>query len=387
MSFSKYTESRLAGTAHGPAVRRPKTGPARRAKLGALAASLTLAGVAAACGAGSSSSAATGGSSTGACKPSKSPVITLAAYSNVYDTYGKLTSNFTADWKDKHDQSLIFQMSFGGSTTQAQNIVNGLPADIYASSLDPDVGLVQQAGLITHKWQNDPDHAIVATSVVGFMVRPGNPKGIHNWNDLTKPGISILTPDPAQSGGAKWNIVGAYGAAMRGQVPGYKANDPADAERLLQGIFKNVTVLDKSANDSFKNFESGNGDVAITYENQALAGIAAGSKDEFIIPPSTVSIQTPTVVVDKNAAQHCIAPVANAFVKYLHTPDAQDVFQTVGYERPIDVSQAAKGNGSDEAPVKDLFTTDQLGGWSKLVTTTVFGPNGAFTKAFQAAKG
>src|SRR6266487_2031873 len=176
----------------------------------------------------------------------------------------------------------------------------------YASSLDPDVSLVQKAGLITHDWLKDPDQSVVATSVVGFMVRPGNPKGIHNWSDLTKPGLKILTPDPAQSGGAKWNILAAYGAAIRGKVPGYAANDPAGAERLLEGIFKNVTVMDKSANDSFKNFESGNGDVAITYENQALAGIAAGSKDQFIIPPSTVLIQTPTVVVDKNAKNHCV---------------------------------------------------------------------------------
>jgi sulfate/thiosulfate transport system substrate-binding protein len=227
----------------------------------------------------------------------------------------------------------------------------------------------------------------VATSVVGFMVRPGNPKHIHNWNDLTQPGLQILTPDPAQSGGAKWNIVGAYGAAMRGKVPGYTANNPADAEKLLEGIFKNVTVLDKSANDSFKNFESGNGDVAITYENQALAGIAAGSKDQFIIPPSTVSIQTPTVVVDKNAEKHCVEPIANAFVKYLHTPDAQAVFQSVGYQRPIDVATAKKGSGSEYPAIPDLFTTDDLGGWNKLVSDTVFGSNGAFTKAFQAAKG
>src|SRR5207248_5232846 len=121
--------------------------------------------------------------------------------------------------------------------------------DVYASSLDPDVGLVQKAGLITHNWQDETDHSIVATSVVGFMVRPGNPKHIHNWNDLTQPGLQILTPDPAQSGGAKWNITAAYGASMRGKVPGYAANSTADAQRLLTGIFHNVTVLDKSAND------------------------------------------------------------------------------------------------------------------------------------------
>jgi sulfate/thiosulfate transport system substrate-binding protein len=330
------------------------------------------------------------GASGGPCKPADTPVITLAAYSNPYDAYGKLTSSsgtFATDWKAQHDQSLIFQMSFGGSTTQAQNIVNGFPADIYASSLAPDVELVQDAGMITRDWQHDTDGSIVATSVVGFMVRPGNPKGIHDWSDLTQPGLQILTPDPGQSGGARWNIVAAYGAAMRGKESGYAANNPADAERLLEGIFKNVTVLDKSANDSFKNFESGNGDVAITYENQALAGIAAGSKDEFVIPPSTVLIQTPTVVVDKNAATHCVTQVADSFVKYLHSPDAQEIFQTVGYQRPIELAKAQAGNGSEYPPIKDLFTTDDIGGWPALVNDTVFGPNGAFTKAFQAAQG
>jgi sulfate/thiosulfate transport system substrate-binding protein len=327
--------------------------------------------------------------SGGACTPADTPVITLAAYSNPYDAYGKLTSSsgtFATDWKDKHGQSLIFSMSFGGSTTQAQNIVNGFPADIYASSLTPDVKLVQDAGLITHDWQKDPAGSIVATSVVGFMVRPGNPKGIHNWSDLTQPGLQILTPDPAQSGGAKWNIVAAYGASMRGKVPGYAANSQADAQKLLTGIFKNVTVLDKSANDSFKNFESGNGDVAITYENQALAGIAGGSTDEFVIPPSTVSIQTPTVVVDKNAEAHCNTEVVDAFVKYLHSPDAQAIFQSVGYQRPIDVDKAQAGNGSEYPAIDDLFTTDDIGGWDKLESDTVFGPNGAFTQA-QAALG
>src|SRR3954467_8814154 len=352
-----------------------------------VAALIAACSFAAACG-GSSSAATNGGTGGGACTPAKSPVITLAAYSNPYDAYGKLTSMCASEWKDAHNgQSLIFQMSFGGSTTQAQNIVNGFPADVFAASTATDVELVQKAGLITHDWKQDPDGSIVATSVVGFMVRPGDPKGIHNWSDLTKPGVQILTPDPAQSGGARWDIVGAYGAAARGKVPGYTANDPASAAKLLEVMFQNVGVLDKSANDSFKNFESGNGDVAITYENQALAGIAAGSEDKFVIPPSTVSIQTPTVVVDKNPTDPWVEDLANQFVKYLHTPDAQEVFQTTGYQRPIDVAKAAKGNGSDYPAINDLFTTDDIGGWEELASKTVFGPDGAFTKAFKAAQG
>src|SRR6266542_419138 len=228
----------------------------RRSRLIAVA---TLSVVALAGAACSKSSASPDGANCST--PAESPVVTLAAYSNVYDTYGKLISAFQSDWKDKHDgQSVQFLTSFGGSTTQAQAVVNGLQADIVALSLDPDVQTIQDAGLITHDWKNDPDGSIVATGAVVFDVRKGNPTDIHDWSDLTQPGLDILTPDPAQSGGAKWNIVAAYGAAMRGKVPGYQANDPADAERLLQGIFANVTVLDKSANDSLKDFDGGHGD-------------------------------------------------------------------------------------------------------------------------------
>ncbi len=222
-----------------------------------------------------------------------------------------------------------------------------------------------------------------------FDVRPGNPKHIENWNDLTQSGLQILTPDPAQSGGAKWNIVGAYGASMRGQVPGYTKGDAAGAEKLLEGIFKNVTVMDKSANDSIKNFQAGNGDVALTYEYAVLAAQAAGLPDQMVIPPSTVAIQTPVAVVDKNAEAHCVEDIANAFVEFLHTPDAAAIFDTVGFERPVDLKKAQAGKGVETTfqPVKDLFTTDDLGGWDQLLNDTVFGPNGAFTQAQQAAQG
>ena len=323
-----------------------------------------------------------GGSADGSCTPQESPVITLAAYSNVYDVYGKLISNFQTEWKDSHDgQQVIFQTSFGGSTTQAQNVVNGFPADIVALSLAPDVQMIEDAGLINHDWTQVADAGIVATSVVVFDVRPGNPKHIENWDDLTQPGLEILTPDPAQSGGARWNIVAAYGAAMRGDVPGYAADDPVAAEKLLEGIFTNVTVMDKSANDSIKNFESGNGDVAITYEYAVLAAQKAGLPDEAVMPPSTVSIQTPVAVVDVNAEKHCVEDIANEFVKYLHSKEAKDVFTSVGYERSVNLKKAKAGDGGTYPAVKDLFTTDDLGGWDQLQSDTVFGPDGAFTKA------
>jgi sulfate transport system substrate-binding protein len=315
-----------------------------------------------------------------------SPVVNLAAYSNVYAAYGKLISTFQTEWKDEHDQSVIFSTSFGGSTTQAQNVVNGFPADIVALSLDPDVQLIADAGLITHDWKSDDEAGIVGTSAVVFDVRPGNPKHIENWGDLAQPGLEILTPDPAESGGARWNIVAAYGAAMRGEVPGYEKGSEADAQRLLEGIFGNVTVMDKSANDSLKNFQAGNGDVAINYEYAVLAAQASGLEDEMVIPPSTVSIQTPVAVVDKNAQAHCVEDVAGAFVDWLHTDEAKEIFTDVGYERPVDVAKAAKGDGDLFPPIQDLFTTDDLGGWDGL-NESVFGENGVFTKAQQAVQG
>jgi sulfate/thiosulfate-binding protein len=357
-----------------------------RTRLPAMALSL-VALLLAACSSSSNTSTAATGSGSGTCTPSDSPVVTLAAYSNPYVAYGKITSTFASEWKDEHDgQSIIWQLSFGPSTTQATNIVNGFEADIYASSTAPDVQLVADAGLITHDWENDTDQSTVQSGAVVFAVRPGNPKGIRNWDDLTQPGLQILTPDPAQSGGARWNIVAAYGAAMRGEVPGYEANNPADAQRLLEGIFKNVTVLDKSANDSLKNFEAGNGDVAITYDYQLATSIASGIDEELVMPPSTVSIRTPAVVVDTYAEKHCVEDIANAFVAYLHTPEAQDVFASSAYTRPIDLAKA--GNATDYLPaVDDLFTTDDLGGWEALVNDTVFGPEGAFAKAFEAVQG
>jgi sulfate transport system substrate-binding protein len=316
-----------------------------------------------------------------------SPVVTLAAYSNVYDVYGKLISTFQDDWKESHGQSVIFQTSFGGSTTQAQNVVAGFPADIVALSLVPDVQLIEDAGLITHDWQSEDENGIVASSAVVFDVRPGNPKNIQSWDDLTQPGLQILTPDPAESGGAKWNIVAAYGAAIRGQVPGYAKGSAADAQKLLEGIFGNVAVMDKSANDSIKNFQAGNGDVAITYEYAVLAAQAAGLPDEMVIPPSTVDIETPVAVVDQNAKAHCVQDVANAFVDFLHTNEAKDIFTSVGYERPVDPAQAAKGDGDMFPAIHDLFTTDEIGGWDQILDDSVFGDDGAFTKAQQATQG
>jgi sulfate/thiosulfate transport system substrate-binding protein len=343
--------------------------------------------IAAACSSDDPSTSASGNANAD-CTPAESPIVTVTAYSNVYDVYGKLISTFQSDWKESHnDQQVQFSTSFGGSTTQAQNVIAGFPADVAALSLYPDIQLIEDAGLITHDPTQDPEGGIVATSAVVFDVRPGNPLNIDNWDDLAQPGVEILTPDPASSGGAKWNIVAAYGAAMRGEVPGYPANDPAAAQQLLTDIFENVTVMDKSANDSIKNFQAGNGDVAITYEYAVLAAQHSGLEDEMVIPPSTVAIQTPVSVIDTNAEAHCVQDVANAFVEFLHSDEAKELFLTVGFERSVDLTAAQAGDDGAYQPIDDLFTTDDIGGWDELQNDTVFGPDGAFTKALAAAQG
>ena len=234
-------------------------------------------------------------------RPAESPVINFAAYSTPREVYGKIIPAFQSLWKEEHDdQAVIFQESYAGSTTQSQNIVNGYPADVVALSLDPDVQAIQDAGLITHDWRAAPDAGIVSTSLAVFDVRPGNPLGLEDWGDLTAPGVEILTPDPAQSGGARWNLVGAWGAALRGYA-GVQKDDEAGATDLLNGIFANVITYDKSARDSIQNFEAGNGNVAITYENEVKTANKAGLEDEMVIPPSTILIENPVAVVDKNA--------------------------------------------------------------------------------------
>jgi sulfate/thiosulfate-binding protein len=348
--------------------------------LSAVLAALVLA----ACGGNGGSG--TGPAAAGAdCDPD-APTLTLtfAAYSTPREVYGKIIPAFQTLWKEEHDdQQVIFQESYGGSTTQSQNVVNGFPADIVALSLAPDVDVIVEAGLITDDWRAVADEGMVSSSLVVFDVRPGNPEAIEDFDDLAADGIEVLTPDHASSGGARWNIVAAYGAALRGYA-GVDKDDATGAQELLKGIFENVTVLDKSARDSIKNFESGNGDVAITYENEILTANEAGLEDEMVIPPSTVLIENPVAVVDKNAEEHCVKEVADAFVDYLHTDEAKELYSSVGFLRSTDVEEASKG-GDGFAPVEDLWTVEDLGGWDA-IDTDVFGEEGIFTKAFEEAQ-
>jgi sulfate/thiosulfate-binding protein len=306
------------------------------------------------------------------------PTISFAAYSTPREAYGKIISAFKAAWKDEHnDQEIIFQESYDGSTLQASRVVSGYEADVVALSLGPDVDQIADAGLITHDWTQETDGGMVTTSVVVFDVRPGNPLGIEDWNDLAKPGVEVLTPDPASSGGARWNLVSAWGSALHG-YGGVTKDDEAGATTLMQGVLGNVLAYDSSARKSIQNFEDGNGDVAITYENEVLTAQAAGKEDEAVYPPSSVLIENPVTVVDQNVDKHCVREVAEAFVEYLHSDEAKEIFADAGY-RSTDLATAQKGGG-DFPAIEDLWDVDEFGGWDAL-TDKLFSDTGIVTQA------
>ncbi len=343
--------------------------------------------VAAACSSGDGGSSSSGGPS-GKCTPAETPTIYFVAYSTPREVYGSIIPAFRSMWKEKHDgQDVIFQESYTGSTTQAQNVINGQPADIVALSLSSDVEAIRDAGLITYDWTKAPDKGMVSTSVVVLDVRPGNPLGLKDFEDLTKPGVEILTPDPAVSGGARWNLVAAYGAAMRGYA-GNKKGDEAGATALINGIAKNIQTLDKSARDSIQNFENGIGNVAITYENEVMVAREAGLPDEAVYPPSTILIENPAAIVDVNARADCVMPVAKAFIKFLHTQEAKDMYKSVGFLRPTDEAMAKKGDPANGFPaIQDLWTTADFGGWPALDELLFSIPDGIATKAIAEAAG
>ncbi len=331
--------------------------------------------------------AACGGQKTAETTNGKAPIkLSLAAYSTPSEAYGKIIPLFVDQWKAQNNQDVTFEQSYGGSGAQSRAVVGGLEADIVALSLEGDITNITKAGLITRDWQTTaPNKGIVTTSIVAFAVRKGNPKNIHDWTDLAQPGLQVLTPDPKTSGGAQWNILALYGAALRGKVNGVAANDEAAATKFLVSILKNVTALDKDARSSITNFETGNGDVAITYENEVLLGKQSGKDYELIIPTSTILIENPVAVVDGYSDKHGTTEVADAFVKFLFTKDAQQIFAQNGF-RSTDPDVAA-ATSSQFPKVEDLFTiSDVFGGWSN-AKPKYFGDNGIYVQAITEAQG
>lgn len=324
------------------------------------------------------------GSSNAAGNSPTTATLTLGAFSTPKAAYTKIFPLFQAYWKQQDNQTITFNTSYQGSGAQAKAIVNGFPADVAALSTSTDISTIQKAGLITHDWTSTPTKGIVSDSVVAFAVRSGNPKGIHDWADLAKPGIQILTPDARTSGGAQWNVLAAYGAALRGKVTGVAANDPAAAQKFLEAILKNVKTFDKDGQTSLTDFETGIGDVAITYEASVIADKRAGKSEDLVVPVSSLLIEEPVAVVDTYAQQHGVTKAAQAFVDFLFTAPAQQVFADYGL-RSVN-TQVAQATAADHLTVADQWDITFLGGWSS-VETKYFGTSGIYTQALSAAQG
>jgi len=228
---------------------------------------------------------------------------------------------------------------------------------IVAFSLAPDITSLVQKKLVSPSWKKDRWKGIVTQSVVVFVVRDGNPKKLRTWDDLLRPGVQVITPNPFTSGGARWNIMAAYGSQIA------QGKTPAQAQAFLAALLKNVVVQDKSARDSLQTFSSGKGDVLISYENEAITAQQKGVKLDYVVPAQTILIENP-IAVTKNASKP-----SQAFVTYLYTPAAQTIFAKKGY-RPV---VSGISGGPKFPKPSGLFTIKTFGGWS-VVTKKFFDP-------------
>jgi sulfate/thiosulfate transport system substrate-binding protein len=292
--------------------------------------------------------AACGGSSGGA----KS--ISLVAYSTPKEAYAALIPAFQATPAGK---GVKFTESYGASGDQSRNVEGGLHADVVEFSLEPDVTRLVKDRLVPASWNAGPHKGIVTDSVVVLSVRKGNPKHIAGWNDLVKPGVKVITPNPFTSGGARWNIMAAYGSQIA------QGSSPVQAEGFLSSLLKNTVVQDKSARDALQTFSGGKGDVLISYENEAITAQQKGLKLDYVVPPQTILIENP-VAVTKDASKP-----AKPFVQFLYTPQAQRIFAEKGYRPVIGGLSSVRKFPTPSG----LFKIDRFGGW-KVVKDKFFDP-------------
>lgn len=308
--------------------------------------------------------------------PAPTRTLTLAGYTTPRETYeNAIFPAFAASWREKTGQAVTFEATWQGSGAQARAVKEGLEADVVALSLEPDVTVLEEAGLVTSDWRSGPDGGLVTRSIAVLAVRPGNPKGITDWEDLARKDVEVLTPNVRTSGGAMWNVLALCGAATRGRIEGVPSGDDAAATRLLHDVLGNVKVMDKGARESIITFEKGVGDVAITYENEVIVAKQAGKGMDYVVPTSTISIDNPLVVVDEYATQHGNQDLAAAFVAFCHTPEAQAAYAKYGL-RPVLAAAVPV-----ELPTPaDLFTVADLGGWGT-AKPKLFGKGGLYDQA------
>ena len=312
-----------------------------------------------------------------AAAPAASNQLLNVSYDPTRELYQEINGAFAKSW----GQPVTIRQSHGGSGKQARSVIDGLPADVVTLALAYDIDEIAQHGLIAKNWQTRlPNNSAPYYSTIVFLVRAGNPKNIKDWDDLIRPGVKVITPNPKTSGGARWNYLAAYGYARR------KYGSDAKANGFMAKLFRNVPVLDSGARGSTTTFvERGQGDVLIAWENEALLSVRELGRGKFsiVIPSVSILAEPPVAVVDKNVDKKGTRQVAEAYLKFLYTPQAQFIIGN-NYFRPRNRAVAARFKG--QFPNVPLFTVDKnFGGWAR-AQRTHFSDGGTFDQVFAAAR-
>jgi sulfate/thiosulfate transport system substrate-binding protein len=287
------------------------------------------------------------GSDAGASSDEEKVTLALVAYSTPQEAYEQIIAAYQ---KTDEGKNVDFTTSFGGSGDQSRAVEAGQPADVVAFSLEPDMTRLVKAGMVADDWNSDEHAGMVTDSVVVIATREGNPKNLTDWDDLTQDGVEVITPNPFTSGGARWNVLAAYGAASD------VGKDEAAGVKYLNDLFKNVPVQDDSARKALQTFAGGKGDAMLAYENEAIFANQNGQKLEYTVPDETILIENPVAVT--KTSKH--AEEAQAFVDFLRSDDAQKIFLENGY-RPVNEDVAAEGDFPEPS---GLFTIADFGGWA-----------------------
>lgn len=289
--------------------------------------------------------------------------LVIGAYSVVKDAFEDLLPRFQEHWLKETGQRVVFQQSYEASGTQARAIAGGFEADVAVLAMEGDIDKISDTGFITHHWRNKISGGMITRSIVVLGMRAGNPLGIKDWSDLAREDVKVLYPNPKTSGGAQWDINAIFGAGLKRSEEMTGEKSLQYAKTFLQSIHANVESLDKSGRASMAAFEYGVGDVIVTYENELLARIQKGIPYEIVVPKDTILIENPAAVVDKNVDKHGTRAVAEAFIKYLISEEAQRVFVKHGF-RPVNETVAEESKSQFIVP-EGLFDISYLGGWEE----------------------
>ena len=280
--------------------------------------------------------------------------MTLVAYSTPKEAYADVIPLFQATDAGKDAQ---FEESYGASGDQSRAVEAGLPADFVMFSLEPDMTRVVKAGIVASDWNSNQYRGMITDSTVAFVVRKGNPKNIQTWDDLVQEGVSVITPNPFTSGGARWNIMAAWGAQIK------QGKTEEQATQYLTDMFSHVTVQDTSARAALQTFVAGQGDVMLAYENEAILAQQGGQDIDYVVPAETILIENPAAVTATGG--DAMQP-AKAFLDFLYTTEAQQAFANTGY-RPV-IAGVTPSNGITFATPPGLFTIADVGGWDTVTT-------------------